>query len=78
MSVSQIAEKEGKHVIDAMLDLSVADDLRTEWAGPVENALGEEVPRRRRVHVGRAGDRSSMILSLASLGRVRGSALSPG
>jgi N-acyl-D-amino-acid deacylase len=38
LSVSQIAEKEGKHVIDAMLDLSVADDLRTEWAGPVENA----------------------------------------
>jgi len=38
MSVSQIAEKESKHVIDAMLDLSVADDLRTEWAGPVENA----------------------------------------
>jgi N-acyl-D-aspartate/D-glutamate deacylase len=38
MSVEQIAEKEGKHVIDAMLDLSVADDLRTEWAGPVENA----------------------------------------
>jgi len=38
MSVQQIAEKEGKHVIDAMLDLSVADDLRTEWAGPVENA----------------------------------------
>jgi N-acyl-D-aspartate/D-glutamate deacylase len=38
MSVSQIAEKEGKHVIDAMLDLSVADDLRTEWAGPIENA----------------------------------------
>ena len=35
MSVQQIAEKEGKHVIDAMLDLSVADDLRTEWAGPV-------------------------------------------
>jgi N-acyl-D-aspartate/D-glutamate deacylase len=38
MSVEQIAEKEGKHVIDAMLDLSVADDLRTEWAGPVANA----------------------------------------
>ncbi|MEW6297288.1 MAG: amidohydrolase family protein [Thermodesulfobacteriota bacterium] len=38
LSVQQIAEKEGKHVIDAMLDLSVADDLRTEWAGPVENA----------------------------------------
>jgi len=38
MSVQQIAEKEGKHVIDAMLDLSVADDLRTEWAFPVPNA----------------------------------------
>ena len=38
MSVEQIAEKEGKHIIDAMLDLSVADDLRTEWAGPVANA----------------------------------------
>jgi N-acyl-D-amino-acid deacylase len=38
LSVAQIAEKENKHVIDAMLDLSVADDLRTEWAGPVENA----------------------------------------
>ena len=38
LSVEQIAEKEGKHVIDAMLDLSVADDLRTEWAGPVANS----------------------------------------
>jgi N-acyl-D-aspartate/D-glutamate deacylase len=38
LSVSQIAEMENKHVIDAMLDLSVADDLRTEWAGPVANA----------------------------------------
>jgi N-acyl-D-amino-acid deacylase len=38
MSVTQIAEKESKHPIDAMLDLSVADDLRTEWAGPIENA----------------------------------------
>jgi len=38
LSVEQIAEKEGKHVIDAMLDLSVADDLRTEWAGPIANA----------------------------------------
>ncbi len=38
MSVEQIAEKEGKHIIDAMLDLSVADDLRTEWAGPVANS----------------------------------------
>jgi N-acyl-D-aspartate/D-glutamate deacylase len=38
MSVQQIAQQENKHVIDAMLDLSVADDLRTEWAGPVANA----------------------------------------
>jgi N-acyl-D-aspartate/D-glutamate deacylase len=38
LSVEQIAEMENKHVIDAMLDLSVADDLRTEWAGPVANA----------------------------------------
>ena len=38
LSVEQIAEKESKHVIDAMLDLSVADDLRTEWAGPIANA----------------------------------------
>jgi N-acyl-D-aspartate/D-glutamate deacylase len=38
LSVEQIAEKENKHVIDAMLDLSVADDLRTEWAFPVANA----------------------------------------
>jgi len=38
LSVQQIAEKEHKHVIDAMLDVSVADDLRTEWAGPVANA----------------------------------------
>ena len=32
LSVVQIAEREQKHVIDAMLDLSVADDLRTEWS----------------------------------------------
>lgn len=37
LSVEQIAKMENKHVIDAMLDLSVADDLRTEWAGPVTN-----------------------------------------
>ena len=38
LSVAQIAEREHKHVVDAMLDLSVADDLRTEWAGPTTNA----------------------------------------
>ena len=37
LSVAQIAEKEGKHVIDAMLDVSVADNIKTEWAGPVLN-----------------------------------------
>ena len=37
LSVAQIAEKENKHVVDAMLDVSVADDLRTEWAGPTTN-----------------------------------------
>src|SRR5206468_3321112 len=30
--------RERKHVIDAMLDLSVADNLKTEWAGPVTAA----------------------------------------
>jgi N-acyl-D-amino-acid deacylase len=38
LSLEQIAQQENKHVIDAMLDLSVADNLRTEWAGPVTNA----------------------------------------
>ena len=41
LSISQIAERENKHPIDAMLDLSVADDLRTEWAGPVTAAKVE-------------------------------------
>ncbi len=31
MTVKQIAERENKHPLDAMLDISVADDLRTEW-----------------------------------------------
>ena len=34
MSVAQIAEREGKHVIDACLDLAIADDLQTEFLGP--------------------------------------------
>jgi N-acyl-D-amino-acid deacylase len=38
LSVGQIATMEHKHIIDAMLDLSVADDLRTEWVGPVTNS----------------------------------------
>ena len=31
MTVEAIAEKEGKHIIDALLDLAVADDLKTEF-----------------------------------------------
>ncbi len=38
LSVGQIAEREGKHMVDAMLDLTVADDLKTEWTGPVVSA----------------------------------------
>jgi N-acyl-D-aspartate/D-glutamate deacylase len=41
LSVEQIAEREHKHIIDAMLDLTVADDLKTEWAGPITNARTE-------------------------------------
>ena len=37
MSVGQIAERENKHVIDALLDISVADKLETDWLGPVVN-----------------------------------------
>ena len=33
MSVAEIAEKEGKHIIDACLDLAVADDLQTDFFG---------------------------------------------
>lgn len=37
LSVAQIAEVEDKHVIDALLNLSVADDLKTEWLTPLLN-----------------------------------------
>lgn len=37
LSVAQIAKTEHKHVIDALLDLSVADDLKTEWLTPLLN-----------------------------------------
>jgi N-acyl-D-aspartate/D-glutamate deacylase len=33
MSVQQIAEEQGKHPIDAMLDLAIAGDLRVEFLG---------------------------------------------
>jgi N-acyl-D-aspartate/D-glutamate deacylase len=38
LSIEQIAKMENKHIIDAMLDLSVADNLKTEWAGPIVNS----------------------------------------
>ncbi len=41
LSVIQIAEKEGKHIIDALLDVSVADDLKTEWRTPLLNVKVE-------------------------------------
>lgn len=33
----EVAKREHKHVIDAMLDLTLADDLQTEWLGPIVN-----------------------------------------
>jgi len=41
LSVAQIAAAEGKHAIDAMLDLSVADDLKTQWLTPLLNTRPE-------------------------------------
>jgi N-acyl-D-amino-acid deacylase len=38
LSVAEIAKRENKHVIDALLDISVADDLQTEWLGPIVNS----------------------------------------
>ena len=35
-SVSQIAQKEGKHIVDALLDIVVEDDLQTEFLAPQE------------------------------------------
>jgi N-acyl-D-aspartate/D-glutamate deacylase len=37
LSVGQIAAQEHKHPVDAMLDLSVADGLKTIWQGPIIN-----------------------------------------
>lgn len=38
LSVEEIAQRENKHVIDAILDVTVADNLETEWLGPVVNS----------------------------------------
>ncbi|MCS6925443.1 MAG: amidohydrolase family protein [Candidatus Binatia bacterium] len=38
LSLEEIAKREHKHVIDAMLDITVADDLQTEWLGPITNS----------------------------------------
>src|SRR5215470_1503216 len=37
LSVGQIAAQEHKHPVDAMLDISVADGLKTIWQGPIIN-----------------------------------------
>jgi N-acyl-D-amino-acid deacylase len=37
LSVAEIAERENKHVIDAILDITLADDLQSEWLGPIVN-----------------------------------------
>jgi N-acyl-D-aspartate/D-glutamate deacylase len=38
LSARQIADMENKHVVDAILDISIADNLKTEWISPVRNA----------------------------------------
>ena len=40
-SVGQIAQKEGKHLIDALLDIVVADNLQTEFEGSVARSNAE-------------------------------------
>ena len=40
-SVGQIAQKEGKHLIDALLDIVVADNLQTEFEGSVGRSNAE-------------------------------------
>jgi N-acyl-D-amino-acid deacylase len=40
-TLAQIAAAQGKHLIDAMLDLSLADDLNTEWRTPQLNVRPE-------------------------------------
>jgi N-acyl-D-amino-acid deacylase len=45
LSVAQIAEAEHKHIIDALLDLSVEDNLKTEWLTPVRKASAENAKR---------------------------------
>jgi N-acyl-D-aspartate/D-glutamate deacylase len=41
LRLGQIAEREGKHPIDAMLDLTVADNLKTEWMNEPQNKNAE-------------------------------------
>ena len=42
MSIEESAEKEGKHVIDALLDLVVVDDLQTEFRAALQ---GRDIPK---------------------------------
>jgi N-acyl-D-aspartate/D-glutamate deacylase len=41
MTIGQVAEAEGKHPIDAMLDLSIKGDLKVEFLGPEKGANAE-------------------------------------
>ena len=42
LSIEEIAEREGKHVIDALLDLVVADGLQTEFTAALQ---GRDIPK---------------------------------
>ena len=40
-TVRDIAKAENKHPIDALLDISAADDFKTEWLTPITNSTAE-------------------------------------
>jgi N-acyl-D-aspartate/D-glutamate deacylase len=40
-TLAEIASALGKHTIDAMLDISLADDLKTEWRTPMLNVRSD-------------------------------------
>jgi N-acyl-D-aspartate/D-glutamate deacylase len=43
MTIRQIAEKENKHVCDVILDIAIADNLRTTFATPPNHYAPEEI-----------------------------------
>ena len=40
LRVAQIAEDEGKHVVDVLLDITIGDDLKTEFSRPLRTKPG--------------------------------------